>query len=75
MKKLLQRMALFSFLGCVTLIGVASHWPPGIKYKKQWKAVFTTKEEATKESLVEACTRDNSYELYWPGNVFKYFID
>ena len=75
MKKLLQRVALLSFLGCLALIGIAAHRYPGMKYKKQWKEIFTTKEEATKESLVEACTRDNSYELYWPGNVFKYFID
>lgn len=75
MKKLLQRVALFSFLGCLALIGLASHRYPNMKYKKQLKEIFTTKEGATKRSLVEACTRDNSYELYWPGNVFNYFID
>lgn len=73
MKKLLQRVALLSFLGCLTLIGIASRYP-NVKYKKQWQELIQQKEE-TKESLVEAYTRDNSYELFWPGNVFTYFID
>jgi hypothetical protein len=74
MKKLLQRLALFGFVGCLALVGIAAHRFPNMKYKKQWKAVFSTKEEETKESLV-ATTRDNSYELYWPGKMFRYFID
>lgn len=73
MKKLLQRAALFSFLGCLTLIGIASYRHPDMKYRKQWKELF--KKEEAKGSLVEAYTRDNSYELFWPGNVFRYFID
>ena len=40
MKKLLQRVALFGFIGCVTLIGAASYGRPGMKYKKQWKELM-----------------------------------
>lgn len=75
MKQILQRLAFFSFLGCITLIGIASHsHNPQMKCEQEWKHGFVKNTEI-KESLVEAHTRNNGYELSVPIKLFKYFID
>lgn len=67
-------MAFFGFLGCLVLIGIASHSSSGLRCKEEWKQEFSVKAEA-EESLVEAHTHNNSYELSWAGKIFKHSID
>jgi len=75
MKQILQRIAFFSFLGCITLIGLAAgSTNPHLKCEQEWKQGFVKKTVA-QESMVEANTHDHSYELNFAGKVFKYFID
>ena len=75
MKKILQRIAFFSFLGCLTLIGIASYKGNShLKCEQEWKHGLV-KKTGSQETLVVTDAHDHSYELSWPVKAFEYVID
>lgn len=75
MKRILQRVAFFGTLGCLTLIAIASHNNPHFTCRQEWKGVFSTVKTEQKESLVESHSHDNGYELIWRGKILNHFFD
>jgi hypothetical protein len=57
-KQIVQRVAFFSFLGCLTIIGIAAHKNPHLKCEKEWKVGFVKKNLESKESIVVANSDD-----------------
>lgn len=74
MKRSLQRMAFFGFVGCLTLIAVAAHNHPHFTGKREWKGVFSTDFPENKETMAESPEDENGYELTWPGKIFDKFF-
>ena len=75
MKRILQRVAFFGTLGCLTAIAIASHNNFRFSYKQEWKGLSSTVKTEQQESLVESETKDNGYEWIWRGKIFNHFID
>lgn len=75
MKQIFRRVAFFSFLACLTLIAIASRSNPHSKCDQEWKKGALVNNNENSESLVEAHTHDNSYELNWPTHIFKYIMN
>ena len=72
MKQIIQRIAFFSFLGCLTLVGIASSKSnPHMKCHEEWKQGLVSQVEDG-EPIVVKHVHDNSYEIHPAGNIYNH---
>jgi hypothetical protein len=76
MKKLVQRIAIISFLGSWILIGMAMHHPSSLECRQEWRAGFVNDSILVKEADSDASaenghTSKENAELFLPGRAIS----